>query len=77
MGMANENTVKALCTIDRTAYSAKDVRDLNRAAKLLAQHGAISAERLAKLMKQGTLSAHWCMFHLGAVMTSAGLYVAS
>lgn len=65
----------AFCTIDRTAYTARDVRDLNRAAKLLAKHGALSVERLAKLAKMGTLSAHWCFFHLGATITPAGLFV--
>jgi len=65
----------AFCTIDRTPYSARDIRDLNRAAKLLAKHGALSPERLAKITRQSTLSASWCLFHIGAVWTAAGLFV--
>lgn len=64
----------AFCTIDRTPYSARDIRDLNRAAKLLSKHGALSVERLAKLSGMWTLGAAWAFFHIGATLTSSGLY---
>lgn len=65
----------AICTVDRTPYTARDVRDLNRAAKLLAKHGALSVERLAKLTGMGTLGAAWAFLHIGAVGTPSGLFM--
>ena len=59
---------------DREPYTANDVRDINRASKLLVKFGAISAERAAKIMKQSVFSASWCLLQTGAICNSLGLY---
>ena len=67
--------MQALRILDRTPYTTSEVRDLNRSCKLLAKYGAMSVERLAGLTPMSTMSASWCLWHIGAVPTAAGLYV--
>lgn len=59
----------------RTEYYEVDCKILNRIAKLLIQHGAISSERLQTITKFGTLTVNWALWHLEAVETPAQLWI--
>lgn len=62
----------AICIADRTALTASEVRDLNRAARVLSKLGAASVETVAANAKMTKMTANWALWSLGATF-SAGL----
>ena len=58
-----------------TEYTAQDCKILNRVAKLIIKHGAVSLERLTKLTKLATREICWALWHLGAIETPAQLWL--